>query len=1126
MSAPIDRILNNLDKVRKSGNGWEACCPSHDDHEPSLSISEGRTGKVLVKCWAGCSQKEVISALRDRGLWTSEPRVAGPRPVPLPRISGPTPDESRRMRQGARLYKAAKPITDFPDLVSYIKERGLDPDLIMSAGGRAGCIPRADLEDKAPPGWVKGEMADALLFPIYDPEDILKSGERRLMGCMREWPWGRDGGPRSVKAALGKTHAPHGRGAGGFLIGEISVLSIIYVVEGQLTGFAVHTATGAPVLVLFTAGGMAGIGRDTIRGIAEYQASVCIAGDCDPSKAGEKATERCAERIDLTGLKLPVTISIPEHEKTDWFDVLVEHGPEATAALMTARERPPARPKPKTAKSHSDEFYTNHFLIEPDLSGGPMGPEPPPFTEFPGNLINLLPWRRRADAPTRPILPSREEMNEQLLASLPAAITAARTGKPVLIMVPPGGGKTHTTLATILKTRIQKEGENGEIHERPLDFVWTSPTKKLAGESKETADKARIGRMWDWDGRMIDGLCKKQDVVGVLQKNGRGPNPNACRKCEFGKRPKDGEPDNRCQFQKNLDVVPEAVGIFGQHGIIGKESTLLKTSVREKIGDGEGTKKTLLNRDLIVIDEGVPTFEIVTVTPDDISAARLAGQQIELHIAELRQQPTQRAADGTELEEPFTEEDYREAREWVAKIDPQLKRLSDLISTGVEKGKGLHAIDPWEWRDLIILGKKIPEAALAADATALEKCKDVFGQKPIVPMAWIQKLVEAIGRITAWIKVDDQGTHLTGTIPTDLWTRYLKKGGIMLDASSVHQEEIAAVGGVIIDLQCAQPQLKTILYASRLHGKGDGGKSASGRKTLEREAADLRAAMGDDPDVVVITHKALALYMKDERVRHWGTHKGHNDWKNKRRLILWGLPLMNAHDQIIGYKTYRAAMKSHGIIVPDWNGERVREWAQFDDWNILPAAKLPAVKEARDWLLMQVGADVFQAIGRLRAIWATEPVTVEIYGFLPIQGFGMHVDEIRMEGTGRLHAKVNSRSIIAAAVVDIGESMTRKQISDYVYSHGGGRVSNSTIDNCLAEIKIFARRLGLSLAGAAMVTFHVAHNLLCEHNDDALAAAAAADTVGVSGAAFVNLLIYQGRQRSAAAASGAQRAGP
>jgi len=54
---------------RKAGGGWMARCPAHDDRKPSLSIRRGDGGKVLVRCHAGCDQRQVIAALRRRGLW-------------------------------------------------------------------------------------------------------------------------------------------------------------------------------------------------------------------------------------------------------------------------------------------------------------------------------------------------------------------------------------------------------------------------------------------------------------------------------------------------------------------------------------------------------------------------------------------------------------------------------------------------------------------------------------------------------------------------------------------------------------------------------------------------------------------------------------------------------------------------------------------------------------------------------------------------------------------------------------------------------------------------------------------------------------------------------------------------
>jgi hypothetical protein len=55
---------------RRSGSGYVARCPAHDDRNPSLAIAE-RDGRLLVHCFAGCEQSAVIAALRDRGLWAS-----------------------------------------------------------------------------------------------------------------------------------------------------------------------------------------------------------------------------------------------------------------------------------------------------------------------------------------------------------------------------------------------------------------------------------------------------------------------------------------------------------------------------------------------------------------------------------------------------------------------------------------------------------------------------------------------------------------------------------------------------------------------------------------------------------------------------------------------------------------------------------------------------------------------------------------------------------------------------------------------------------------------------------------------------------------------------------------------
>ena len=79
MTAPIDVVLASLDKVKASGAGkWKACCPAHDDRDPSLSVREAEDGKVLLHCWTGCDTESIAAAigLTIRDLFPSKQRQA------------------------------------------------------------------------------------------------------------------------------------------------------------------------------------------------------------------------------------------------------------------------------------------------------------------------------------------------------------------------------------------------------------------------------------------------------------------------------------------------------------------------------------------------------------------------------------------------------------------------------------------------------------------------------------------------------------------------------------------------------------------------------------------------------------------------------------------------------------------------------------------------------------------------------------------------------------------------------------------------------------------------------------------------------------------------------------------
>jgi hypothetical protein len=86
---PVLEVLSRLDNVKGGHGKWQACCPAHEDRTPSLSISVGEDGQVLLYCHAGCKPENVVAAmgLEMRDLW-------------------PDRDQSARVMPGTTSYKA------------------------------------------------------------------------------------------------------------------------------------------------------------------------------------------------------------------------------------------------------------------------------------------------------------------------------------------------------------------------------------------------------------------------------------------------------------------------------------------------------------------------------------------------------------------------------------------------------------------------------------------------------------------------------------------------------------------------------------------------------------------------------------------------------------------------------------------------------------------------------------------------------------------------------------------------------------------------------------------------------------------------------------------------------------
>ena len=91
----LDEFLSRLTKVKKTGNGWIACCPAHDDKSPSLTVGIGKGGGVIAHCFGGCDIADVVAAV---GMTLSDlmPETAPDRPYSRQRL--PAMDVLRALR--------------------------------------------------------------------------------------------------------------------------------------------------------------------------------------------------------------------------------------------------------------------------------------------------------------------------------------------------------------------------------------------------------------------------------------------------------------------------------------------------------------------------------------------------------------------------------------------------------------------------------------------------------------------------------------------------------------------------------------------------------------------------------------------------------------------------------------------------------------------------------------------------------------------------------------------------------------------------------------------------------------------------------------------------------------------
>lgn len=280
----LEEIAARLGPAKRNGSdGVMVKCPAHDDKNPSLAVSV-RDGRLLVNCFAGCSQTAVIEALRSQGLWPWG--ISGNcRASPYQQNTG----NKTNPPFNVRVWEEASPATNG---CKYLQAK-----CVKSHGLRY--------------------HQNALLVPVMDIIGYIH-------GVQRLWP---DGGKRFVP---GTDKAGHF-----FQIGTPRHNTIL-IVEGYATGASLHEITGCAVIVAFDCGNLLPVAEVLRAAYPESQLIVCA--DDDYTKPGNPGVTAATEAVRAVAglLAIPRFAKVRGSNDTDFNDLSRLEGAESVLSCIAA----------------------------------------------------------------------------------------------------------------------------------------------------------------------------------------------------------------------------------------------------------------------------------------------------------------------------------------------------------------------------------------------------------------------------------------------------------------------------------------------------------------------------------------------------------------------------------------------------------------------------------------------------------------------------------------------------------------------------------------------------------------------------------------------------------------------
>jgi putative DNA primase/helicase len=244
---------------KRSGKGFLACCPAHDDKNPSLSIDDGDNGKPVVFCNAGCSQEAVIAALTERGLWPDTGNPLSPKELEAIKAESAKRRKDRESMERLGQQQATARALEIL--------RGAVGDPTGHRYSLTKKVPFGPLVKRGP--WRQRGWNDALLVPLFDESGQIVSVQaiNENLDDKKDLLYG--GRKKGCFHPLGKLRGATGR----VLIGE-----------GLATVAAAVSATGLPGVMAIDAGNLLPV-AEVVRRLAPSAEIIVLADDDQEEEA-------------------------------------------------------------------------------------------------------------------------------------------------------------------------------------------------------------------------------------------------------------------------------------------------------------------------------------------------------------------------------------------------------------------------------------------------------------------------------------------------------------------------------------------------------------------------------------------------------------------------------------------------------------------------------------------------------------------------------------------------------------------------------------------------------------------------------------------------------------------------